>query len=54
VHIGTAEVQYSNDNRVSERKERAQDTQGLDEKQIREYIQNQEKMDMGGQGYLNF
>jgi putative transposase len=30
-------------------------TVGLDEKQIREYyIQNQEKLDMGEQGYLNF
>jgi putative transposase len=29
-------------------------TVGLDEKQIREYVQNQEKMDMGEQGYLNF
>ncbi|MDR0638366.1 MAG: transposase, partial [Spirochaetaceae bacterium] len=29
-------------------------TVGLDEKQIREYIQNQEKLEAGEQGYLNF
>jgi putative transposase len=29
-------------------------TVGLDEKQIRAYIQNQEKLEMGEQGYLNF
>jgi putative transposase len=29
-------------------------TVGLDEKQIREYIQNQEKLEIGKQGYLNF
>ena len=29
-------------------------TVGLDEHQIREYIQNQEKLDQGEQGYLNF
>jgi len=29
-------------------------TVGLEEKQIREYIQNQEKHDVGEQGYLNF
>jgi putative transposase len=29
-------------------------TVGLDEKQIREHIQNQEKIEAGGQGYLNF
>jgi len=29
-------------------------TVGLDEKQIREYIQNQEMLEIGEQGYLNF
>ena len=29
-------------------------TVGLDEKQVREYIQNQEKLEMGEQGHLNF
>jgi putative transposase len=29
-------------------------TVGLDEKQIREYIQNQEKLEMGEQGHLDF
>jgi hypothetical protein len=29
-------------------------TAGLDEKQIREYIQNQERLEAGEQGYLNF
>jgi putative transposase len=29
-------------------------TVGLDEKQIREYIQNQEKMETAEQGYLNY
>jgi hypothetical protein len=52
VFVGAAKIQYSDDNRVSEREKRNQDT--LDEKQIREYIQNQEKMEVGEQGFLNF
>jgi putative transposase len=29
-------------------------TAGLDEKQIQKYIQNQERLEAGEQGYLNF
>jgi len=75
----TAEVQYSDDNRVSEREKRIRihkelsgrepkgftnknfwtrgycvSTVGLEEKQIRAYIQNQERLERGEQGVLNF